>query len=294
MAYAKTVSGGSSGIGLATAELLLKHGAIVVIGDLNLPTISHPSLTFHRTDVTSWSELSNLFKEAKRNHSTIDHVFANAGITGRADYLGENLDEQGDLLEPSFLNFDINLRAVVNTATLAIHHMRHQPNGGDVVMTGSAASFQPLGSPAYNSSKHGVLGFMRGLKSSLQLAGIPVRVNTITPTWTETALFPREMITSAGGAMQTSADVAPSAALLMVDRSRNGQVIYSEESRLWEIEEALLLPTALSTRIPGTQTLDETLVKAIGVIEAAAAKEAAEGSADGGTQALKVNTVSFN
>ena len=274
--------------------MLLKHGALVLIGDLNPPAISHPSLTFRRTDVTSWSELSNLFKEAKRSHSTIDHVFANAGITGRADYLGENLDEQGDLLEPSFLNFNINLRAVINTVTLAIHYMRHQPNGGDVVMTGSASSFQPLASPDYTSSKHGVLGFMRGLKTSLQLSGIPVRINTITPGWTETALFPREMITSAGGNMQTAADVAPSAALLMADRTRTGQVIYSEEARLWEIEEALLLPAALSVRIPGTQTLDETLVKAIGIIEAAAATEASHGSVDGKPEALKVDLVTFN
>lgn len=244
--------------------------------------------------MTSWSDLLNLFKEAKRTRSTIDHVFANAGITGRADYLGDNLDEHGDLLEPSFLNFDINLRAVVNTVTLAVHHMRHQPNGGDIVMTGSASSFQPLGSPDYTSSKHGVLGFMRGMRSSLDLAGIPIRINTITPTWTETALFPREMIISAGGAIQTAADVAPSAALFMADRTRTGQVIYSEEARLWEIEEALLLPTALSVGIPGTQSLEETLTKAIKVIEAAAAEEAAQGLAHGETQALKVNLVSFN
>lgn len=172
--------------------------------------------------------------------------------------------------------------------------MRHQPNGGDVVMTGSASSFQPLASPDYTSSKHGVLGFMRGLKTSLQLSGIPVRINTITPGWTETALFPREMITSAGGNMQTAADVAPSAALLMADRTRTGQVIYSEEARLWEIEEALLLPAALSVRIPGTQTLDETLVKAIGIIEAAAASKASQGSVDGKPEALKVDLVTFN
>jgi len=244
--------------------------------------------------VTSWSDLSNLFKEAKRTHPSIDHVFANAGITGRADYLAEALDEHGDLLEPSFLNFDINLRAVVNTVTLAIHYMRHQPSGGDVVMTGSASSFQPLCTPDYNSSKHGVLGYMRGLKSLLQISNIPIRLNVITPGWTETALFPRDLITSAGGKIQTAADVAPSPALLMADSKRNGQVIYSEEARLWEIEEALLLPTALSVSIPGTQGLDETLVKAVGLIEATAAKEAAQGSADGESKVPKVNLVTFN
>jgi NAD(P)-dependent dehydrogenase (short-subunit alcohol dehydrogenase family) len=269
------ITGGSSGIGLATAELLLEHGASVVVGDLNPPGLTHPSLTYHRTDVTSWTDLSNLFKEAKRTHASIDHVFANAGITGRADYLAEALDEAGNLLEPSFLTYEINLKAVVNTVTLAIHYMRSQPTGGDVVMTGSASSFQPLCSPDYTTAKHGVLGFMRSMKSSLQIAGLPFRINTITPSWTETALFPRELMTAAGGIMQTAASVAPSAALLMADKTRTGQVIYSEDGRLWEIEEALLLPAALAVRIPGTQTLDETLVKAIKIMEGAAARGAA-------------------
>lgn len=75
--------------------------------------------------------------------------------------------------------------------------------------------------------------------------------------------------------MQTSADVAPSAVLLMADRTRNGQLVYSEDARMWEIEEALLLPAADAVRIPGTQSLDETLIKAIKGIENAAAAAAA-------------------
>lgn len=67
--------------------------------------------------------------------------------------------------------------------------------------------------------------------------------------------------------MQTAADVAPSAALLMADQTRTGQLIYSEDARLWEIEEALLLPAADAVRIPGTQGLDETLIKALKIIE---------------------------
>lgn len=270
-----TSPGGSSGIGLATAELLLEHGAHVVIGDLSPPKISHPALTYQQTDVTSWIDLSNLFAEAKRTHSTIDHVFANAGIAGRADYLAATLDKAGNLLEPTGLTYDVNLRAAINTATLAIHHMRHQPTGGSIVITASASSFQPMCSPDYTASKHAILGFVRGMKSSLRLAGIPIRINAITPSWTETALFPRELIVAAGGVIQAAAEVAPSAALLMVDQERTGQVIYSEAGRMWEIEDAVLLPAALAVRMPGTQTLDETLIRAMGLVEAAADGQAA-------------------
>lgn len=251
-----------------------------MIGDLNPPNISHPALTYHQTDVTSWTDLCDLFKEAKRTHSTIDHVFANAGIAGRADYLAQTLDEAGNPLEPTTLTYDVNLRAAINTSTLAIHHMRHQPSpsgNNSIVITASASSFQPMCSPDYTASKHGVLGFVRGMRSSFQLAGIPIRINAITPSWTETALFPRELIIAAGGVMQTAAEVAPSAALLMADQARTGQVIYSEAGRMWEIEEAVLLPAALAVRVPGSQTLDQTLVKAMGLVEAAAAAGQAAG-----------------
>lgn len=248
-----------------------------MIGDLNPPSITHPSLTYHRTDVTSWPDLSTLFRQAKLTHQAIDHVFANAGIAGRADYLVETLDEAGNLLEPTSLTYNVNLRAAINTATLAIHHMRHQPSpssSNSIVITASASSFQPMSSPDYTASKHGILGFVRGMRASLQQAQIPIRINAITPSWTETALFPRELIVAAGGVMQTAAEVAPSAALLMVDEERTGQVIYSEAGRMWEIEDVVLLPAALGVRVPGTQTLDETLFRAMGLVEEAAAAAA--------------------
>lgn len=245
-----------------------------MIGDLNPPNISHPALTYQQTDVTSWTDLCNLFKEAKGTHPAIDHVFVNAGIAGRADYLASNLDEAGNLLEPTTLTYDVNLRAAINTATLAIHHMRRQSqpssSNNSIVITASASSFQPMCSPDYTASKHGILGFVRGMRSSPQLAGIPIRINAITPSWTETALFPRELIVAAGGVVQTAAEVAPSAALLMVDQERTGQVVYSEAGRMWEIEDAVLLPAALAVRLPGSQTLDQTLIRAMGLVEAAA------------------------
>lgn len=271
-----SVLGGSSGIGLATVKLLLEHGATVVNGDLRAPDFTHPALTFRRTDVNSWKDLTSLFKTTKQVHSSIDHVFANAGIVSTSDYLDENLDEAGDLLEPTSSTIDINLKAVINTATLAMHHMRTQPNFGSIVITGSASSFQPLCSVEYTAAKHGVLGFMRGMKSMLEVAGLPIRINTISPSWTDTAILPAKAIEAFGGLMQTADDVAPSAALLMADKARNGHLVYSEAGRLWEIEETVLLPAALSVRIPGTQTLDETLVMMSKAAMAEGAKKAAE------------------
>ncbi|KAI7303610.1 hypothetical protein KC315_g15568, partial [Hortaea werneckii] len=105
------VTGGSSGIGLATTSLLLKLGAAVIIGDINPPPAQqqqHDKLNFVKTDVSKWEDLVHLFKQAKAHHDRIDHVFANAGISSRANYLEDHFaPDTGDLLEPSPTTLDI-------------------------------------------------------------------------------------------------------------------------------------------------------------------------------------------
>lgn len=138
------VLGGSSGIGLATTNLLLDLGAKVVIGDLQPPTtaIEDDRASFHKTDVTVWSDQITLFKEARQLHGRIDHVFANAGVGPRADYLSTALDQNGDLVEPTFVTLDVNLKAVIYTATIAVYYMREEqqsPAGGSIVVVSSVA-----------------------------------------------------------------------------------------------------------------------------------------------------------
>lgn len=138
------VSGGSSGIGLATTNLLLDLGAKVVIGDLQPPTtpIENDRVSFHKTDVTAWSEQLSLFKKTRELHGRVDHVFANAGVGPRADYLSTALDQNGDLVEPTFVTLDVNLKAVIYTATIAVYYMREEqqsPAGGSIVIVSSVA-----------------------------------------------------------------------------------------------------------------------------------------------------------
>lgn len=259
---AQSNTGGSSGIGLANVNFLLEHGAHVVNGDLNPGSLAHQNLTFHRTDVTSWPDLISLFKQAKSTSPSgkINHVFANAGITSHANYLSEALDSNGDLLEPTSKTLDINLKACINTCTLAIHHLRSQPEGGSIVATASASAYQPLCVADYTASKHGVLGFMRGMNSSIAQAGLPIRINAIAPSWTVSRILDtHEMFEEVGGLVQPASAVAPSVALLMADEGRNGQLIFSERGRYWEIEEGILKPAWLQVRTPGAQALDETL-----------------------------------
>ena len=74
------LTGGSSGIGLATTRLLLKLEAKVAIGDVNPPPEDVLSqVVYRKVDVTSWTDQRALFESALAAYKRIDHVFANAG-----------------------------------------------------------------------------------------------------------------------------------------------------------------------------------------------------------------------
>ena len=222
-------------------------------GDLNEMPIQHDRLTFVKTNVTDWKDLSSIFKAAKSKHGKIDHVFANAGIGSKTTYLDEQVDENGDLLEPNHLTYDVNLKGVVNTCALAIHHMRRQESGGSIVITASASSFQRFRTVDYTTTKHAVLGFMRGIVPLLQ-PSIPVRVNCIAPSWTSTGLVPEGAVEQlAGIGIQTPAVVARSVVVLMADDQRDGQLIYSVQGRYIEAEGTLLKAAA---EIVGDQNED--------------------------------------
>jgi NAD(P)-dependent dehydrogenase (short-subunit alcohol dehydrogenase family) len=108
--------------------------------------------TFVKTDVRNWKDLTNLFKAAKDKYGKVDYVFANAGIGPRANYLALEVDENGDLKEPNKDTLDINLNSVVNTATLAVHYIKDQAEGGSIVLMGSSTGLHPVRAVDYCES----------------------------------------------------------------------------------------------------------------------------------------------
>ncbi|KAK7426753.1 hypothetical protein QQZ08_006789 [Neonectria magnoliae] len=256
------VTGGSSGIGLATVETVLSQGASVVNADLN-PPAQQPegSYTFVKTNVAVWGELVALFKEAKKVYGTIDHVFANAGVGPRTDYLATEVDENGDLKEPSSVLLDVSLTGVINTTTLAMNYMRNQPQGGSIVINGSSTGLQRLRAVDYATAKHAVLGFGRGLIPVLEAMKLPIRVNILAPTWTDSSVLPdlKGLMAKIGVELQPASAVARGAALLMADESRNGNVIHVQCGKYKEIDESVLLPAFKSILGPDYPSEDEVL-----------------------------------
>ncbi|KAG7408084.1 Short-chain dehydrogenase/reductase ATR7 [Fusarium oxysporum f. sp. raphani] len=233
------VTGGSSGIGLATVELLLSIGASVVNGDVQAPEKEMAgAYEFIKTDVTKWEELLVLFNKAKETHGRIDHVFANAGIGPRADYLSTQLDQAGNLMEPSGQNLDINLKGVINTSTLAIYHLRQQAEGGSIVITGSAtvsSVFGPLTTLLPNM-KCSVLG---------------------EDFWTDSNVVPslKSLLNSINVDVQPASVVARCAAYLMANTAMSGHVVHVQRGKYAEVDTAVLIPAY--RKIKGDDYLSE-------------------------------------
>lgn len=248
-------------------RLLLDLGASVVVGDQQpVPLAPHPALAFLPTNVASWPDLQALFAAALARHGgRLDHVFANAGISGPGTtYLDDAFDPAtGALLEPPSITYDVNFKGVINTAYLGLHHMRHQQQperGGSVVCTSSAVCFQRFRFVDYATSKHAVLGFMRGVATNLIDRGLPLRINCVAPSFTNSAMLPEALFAAAGhpGLLQPAEAVARSALLLMSDDRRQGQVIFSSRGQFAEIEESRLRPLAID--IVGSADLTEDAV----------------------------------
>ncbi|KAK7703425.1 hypothetical protein SLS64_009094 [Diaporthe eres] len=270
------ITGGSSGIGQGTVQLLSSLGASVVNGDIAAPAEStDKSVTFVKTDVSKWADLVALFKKTKEIHGRIDHVFANAGLGPRADYFSTEVDENGDLKEPTYDLLDVSLKGVMNTTTLAIYYFRQQPEGGSVVINGSVMGIQRCRAADYATAKAAVHGFARGLHPIIAAYKLPIRINAVAPTWTNSSVLPglEDIMAKIGVEVQPASAVARAAALLMADAGRHGQSIHVQCGRFKEIDEAVILPVAEAIRGPDYPAEDWVLARAMEVLAEGAAKQ---------------------
>ncbi|KAJ5816245.1 hypothetical protein N7447_008478 [Penicillium robsamsonii] len=260
------ITGGASGIGKATAELCLKHGANVVIADLNsLPSDLETSekLKFIKVDVCSWESQRDAFIQTAEWFGRIDHVFANAGVGPTMNFMDDGLDENGQPTPPDLRTINVNLLGVLSTVRLATHyiqkHSAHRAPGelGSIVVAASTASFQNFSAGDYTITKHGVLGLVRGI--GCQIEG-KVRLNAIAPSWTATRMIDAGFIEGLGVGVQGPDVVARSVALLFNDHQRHGDVIYSWDGKYLEVNKAEDGLLAFADRLLVNSANEETVV----------------------------------
>ncbi|MEV7398501.1 3-oxoacyl-ACP reductase [Aeromicrobium sp. NPDC092404] len=173
------VTGGCSGIGLATVRRFAEEGANVVIGDLDDtkgPTVADEvGGTYVHVDVTDKAQVDTLFKTAKDTYGSVDIAFNNAGISPPED--DSILDTD---LEAWKRVQDVNLTSVYLCCKAALPYMLEQGKGS-IINTASFVAVMGAATSqiSYSASKGGVLSMSREL--GVQFAREGVRVNALCP-----------------------------------------------------------------------------------------------------------------
>ena len=173
------VTGGCSGIGLATVRRFVEEGAQVVVGDLadarGAEIADELGVTYVHVDVTSKDEVDALFATAKEVHGSVDVAFNNAGISPPDD---------DSILDTDLAAWrrvqEVNLTSVYLCCKAALPYMLEQGKGS-IINTASFVAVMGAATSqiSYSASKGGVLSMSREL--GVQFARQGVRVNALCP-----------------------------------------------------------------------------------------------------------------
>jgi len=180
------ITGGNSGIGLATARLFIDEGAEVAITGRDQKKLDEavselgPKARGYRADVTVAEDRKRLFADLGEDFGKLDIVFANAGIGGRT--------ATGATEEAAFEKIiHTNLSGAFFTVNSAAPLLN---DGGSVIFNGSVHNY--LGQPgyaAYAATKGGLVSMARAIAADL--APRKIRVNVVAPGATKTPIWKR-------------------------------------------------------------------------------------------------------
>jgi NAD(P)-dependent dehydrogenase (short-subunit alcohol dehydrogenase family) len=180
------ITGGVSGLGLATAQHLAGKGAKVTLFDVNEAKGAEAAqalgATFHKVDVTNEADVAAAVAKAKEAMGGLNAAINCAGILGAGRVLGK----EGAMPLAQFAGtVMVNLVGSFNVAKAAAALMQHNAAGEDgergvIVNTASVAAYEgQIGQAAYSASKGGVVGMT--LPMARELARFGIRVNTVAP-----------------------------------------------------------------------------------------------------------------
>ena len=191
------VTGGASGLGKATVELIVNGGGNAVIIDQNeekghalAEKLGHNQVLFKKADVTSEEEITQAIAEGIKQFGSLNTVINCAGIgVGEKVVSKDKVHDLGRFKKV----IEVNLIGTFNVIRLAAEQMvRNDPNEegerGVIINTASVAAFEgQMGQAAYSASKGGIVGMTLPLARDLARSG--VRVMTVAPGLIDTPLF---------------------------------------------------------------------------------------------------------
>jgi NAD(P)-dependent dehydrogenase (short-subunit alcohol dehydrogenase family) len=179
------ITGGNSGIGLATAQQFVSDGAYVFITgrrqselDSAATQIGKNNVTAVQGDVSNLADLDRLYAKVKEQKGQINILFANAGIIGAAP-LGEISEEHFDK------TFGINVKGLLFTVQKALPLFQ---DGGSIILNASVAASKGIeATSVYSATKAAIRSFARTWTADLKQRKI--RVNAISPGRIDTPIF---------------------------------------------------------------------------------------------------------
>ena len=181
------ITGGSRGIGAATAKLLIENGATVIITDIlddeGRALANEIHAEYYHLNVTKEDEFAKVFKMVNDKYGRLDILFNNAGIITSNQFF-YNMDHT-----------EIDRTMQVNTVA-HLHVTRSflpamiQQKSGHIINISSAAGFIP--NPrlsVYCASKHAISGWSESLRLELESMNGDFHVTTVTPAYIDTGMF---------------------------------------------------------------------------------------------------------
>ena len=251
------VTGGNSGIGLATAKEFRREGARVVITGRDARTLAGAAREIGgdvlalRSDASSLSDIDELFAAVGERYGRVDVLFVNAGV-GKFAAVEETDEELFDQI------MDINFKGAYFTVKKALPLLA---DGASVVLNTSVVAHVGFpNSSVYSASKAALLSLVRTL--SADLVGRGIRVNAVSPGPVETPIFGKMGL--------------PPEALDETKRSFSEQVPLGRFGRPEEIAKAVLfLASSDSSFLVGTEIVADGGVSGFKVADAVVSQDVA-------------------
>ena len=194
------VTGGTSGIGRASAVLFAKEGAKVALtgrraaeGEAVVAEIvaAGGEAIFIQADLSQTDTIPGVVAEVVARYGRLDAAFNNAGVSG-----GGPLDTLTEGVWDKVV--DTNLKAAFFCLQAEAAQMKRQGGGGSIVFNGSVlASIALPGTSIYSASKGGVVSLARA--AAVELGPVGIRVNSINPSITRTPMTEGRIVTDADG-----------------------------------------------------------------------------------------------